>query len=201
MMNGAYKVIINYYKISILLLLMFGIILLEVFYDIEYLKIKDLKVSDYFDILIVFLFVAFMIERTLEMFFGSDDEKKTKAVQDLKLISRQIKDLPELENEVKSTELQNKETDLKTLIKHLKDQKTKMAFAFAIVLGLIISFCGIRVIEQLIVPQYIENMTKNNYELFSFADTMLSATLLAGGSQPIHDIMVRFKEFTRGTTL
>jgi hypothetical protein len=93
-------------------------------------------------------------------------------------------------------ELINARTAAQPALDKLYIKKRSTAAAIAVVIGLVVAAAGVRIFADLVLTdgKTLEDVIDDNLQrgIFSGADILITALLLAGGADGIHQIMKRF---------
>ncbi len=92
------------------------------------------------------------------------------------------------------TELNRTKSNARPEIKVIRHQKQTFAATFATVLGALAAIAGVRILGQFVEGEIVEQFAVGSFQLnlFFFADIVLTALLLAGGANGIHELTKDF---------
>jgi len=177
------------------------VFLLSTLYWIEYpaFNLKKSALQEILNLLPVFLFIALVIERALEVYIKTWRGPRTDELQNkIQWYKKRIKWLETAET-FKSADEKNEKfkDDLKGLedaeeaLIYYKTDTRGIALFISFILGLLVSMSGIRAIQPLIdLP-----LTSIHVFNLSFIDIILTGGLLAGGSDGVHQLVRVFTDF------
>lgn len=92
------------------------------------------------------------------------------------------------------TELNRTKSNARPEIEVIRHQKQTFAATFATVLGALAAIAGVRILGQFVEGEIVEQFAVGSFQLnlFFFADIVLTALLLAGGADGIHELTKDF---------
>lgn len=189
MMNFLKKIEIREVGVGLLILILISA------YLIQPLPVKfHPNLGDKFLVVIGYLFlISLFVERAIEMFLSawrSEDADK----KDL--------EIRHLNNKIESLGTSSTESMLKNLEKleinrSKYSAKSRMyALWFGLIIGAFISLVGIRTLETIVISKDLIGLQKN---LFVTVDVLLTASVLAGGSEAINKLMKVYNSFMLAT--
>jgi hypothetical protein len=140
---------------------------------------KTIKLNNVAEVLTLLMLVALFFERALEVYVLTFRKYKD---QELEIIANSIKATPE---------------DKRDLTEYRRDTCRITVWA-ALLGGILVSIVGVRGLEP------FANLPKDasgwQYFYFRILDIFLTGAVIAGGSQPIHQILQVFTTFTEAIT-
>jgi uncharacterized membrane protein YbhN (UPF0104 family) len=150
------------------------------------------------------LIISLLLERALDVFLttwrAEGSEKLDSEINEIKQKIEQLKKAgkPETDSDVKTeTDFLSKKNQEKLAYR----SKTRIiAIWSGLILGVIVSAIGFRVLATLVDPESFKQMIKNQKYFFNLFDILLTGGLLAGGSDGIHKILDLYRVFMEGSS-
>lgn len=130
------------------------------------------------DALLTLLVAALFVERVQEVFIAAwrkSDRARIEA------------ELEDARNDLRDTDT----IDLKTKLTEYRAQTQKLAFALGLAIGFLVAFAGVRSISQVVNYEHIYGF---QLTLFNIADVAITAGVIAGGSDALHQLMSLFTD-------
>lgn len=150
------------------------------------------------------LIVALLLERALDVFLT------TWRAEGSEKLDSEINDIKEKIARLKQAGKADTDPDIKTEQGYLR-QKNQEKLAYrsktriiamwsGLILGVIISAIGFRVLATLVDPASFGGIKDNQKYFFNLFDILLTGGLIAGGSDGIHKIMDLYRVFMEGSS-
>ncbi|WP_103068910.1 hypothetical protein [Aquimarina sediminis] len=147
--------------------------------------------------------IMLVVEQFIEIFVDDPDQTKKKQCRArIELIDKQLYDVNNSVNSVLRNEKEEND-DVIAMIKEkkeleqlligyeLKRQRRTMLIGF--VLGLMLSFSGLRLMSGIIFNGSVEKMSAIQATIIQSIDIILTAGIIAGGSDRVHGLIKRIK--------
>lgn len=150
--------------------------------------------------------VALLLERFLDVFLTTwRAPKSEKLTLDIKKLEFDILNVKSgLTNDLSDTKKLSDLVDELNKLKHaVMDHKSEtriIALWSGLILGVVISAIGFRVLNSLVDQEMLSSAGKTQLLAFNFFDVFLTGGLLAGGSDGLHKLMEVYRSFTESTT-
>ena len=139
----------------------------------------ELTSDDYIKILTAMFFIALLVERFIEVTITVSRSKEKNVLRaDLKMATEQ-------NDNAKQKELRD------SLFTHRNDTE-KQAMKVGFLIGILLGLAGVQILGSLFDATYLQGIQKY---LFKGMDILLTAALIAGGSNGVKQVTSLFKNF------
>ena len=146
-----------------------------------------LEISDLVILLFFLLFISLVIERAIEAILNG---WRRRGKQERKLELKQLKNKIEREkDDQKKEELLIKKDDLTKCLDIYTSVNRTLALLMGLGLGIVVSALGIRILQPLVDPESVANMSALHQKFFAGVDIFVTGALIGGGSNGIHRIL------------
>ncbi len=195
------------------------LIILSIFcflYFKEYLPsvhLKNLEASNIISIFGYLSVIMLVVEQVIEIFvFDPNEKTKIKNKRRLEEINKYLESLNNPENSM-VVDIQSlpEETSAEKVIRLMKEKKKIEEFlltrsqlrqqrtiTIAFILGLILSLSGIRLMSGIMLPESAAELSEIQIKVIISIDIILTAGIIAGGSDRMHRLIKRIKEVIGG---
>ncbi len=169
----------------------------------------NIELSNIISILGYLSVIMLVVEQVIEIFVHDPNEKnKIKNKRRLEEINRYLESINDPENSV-VIDIQSlpEETSADKVIRILKEKKEiedfllthgqlrqQRTITIAFVIGLILSLSGIRLMSGIILPESASELSEIQIKVIISIDIILTAGIIAGGSDRMHRLIKRIKE-------
>ena len=154
----------------------------------------DLEISDLVVLLFYLLFISLVIERSIEAILnGWRRRGKQEQMLALKYLRRKIE---QEEDSQKKEKLQSNEEVLSKNLDVYTSVNRTLALLMGLGIGIAISALGIRILQPLVNPDMVTNMTALHRKFFAGVDIFVTGGLIGGGSNGIHRILDMVLSYT-----
>ncbi|NIM16772.1 MAG: hypothetical protein GTO45_32685 [Candidatus Aminicenantes bacterium] len=150
------------------------------------------------------LIISLLLERALDVFLT------TWRAEGSERLDSEIKEIKQKIDQLKKAGKADTDPDVKTEMGFLSQKnqeklthrsKTRIiAMWSSLILGVIVSAIGFRVLATLVDPGSYTGMEDKQKNFFDFVDILMTGGLLAGGSDGIHKIMDLYRVFMEGSS-
>jgi hypothetical protein len=165
----------------------FAICILAAIFIPGALGYADLEISDLVVLLVFLLFISLVIERSIEAILNS---WRRRGKQERRLDLKQIKKTIEREKDAQKKEkLQIKEEELSKNLDVYTSVNRTLALLMGLGIGIAVSALGVRILQPLVDPDAVANMTALHRKFFAGVDIFVTGGLIGGGSNGIHRIL------------
>ncbi len=197
------------------------LIVLSIFcfvYFKEYLPsvhLKNLELSNIISILGYLSVVMLVVEQVIEIFvFDPNQKTKVKKKNRLEEIDKYLESLNDPENSM-IVDIQSlpEETNTEKVIRLMKEKseiedfllthgqlRQQRTITIAFVIGLILSLSGLRLMSGIILPESASELSEIQIKVIISIDIVLTAGIIAGGSDRMHRLIKRAKEIIGNDT-
>jgi len=152
-------------------------------------------------ILGLILVIALLLERTTEVFLSTwrsgEADLQDNKIQETKTKIKTLK-----ENKAPSAEMLKEQKALdKLLEKRTRYRMKSREYALwgGLIMGILVASAGIRIIEWLIDPETFTKLDSYQINMFKNVDIVITACMLAGGSEAINKITKVYNNFLQST--
>ena len=206
----------TYYLLAAgMLVVIFSLILRNNINHFQDIDISSFEASKIISLIGSLFFITLLVERFLEI-FAVDREKVEKDMiqrnlqlyrndrnaliekREVRLVSKSFagRDVAKTDSgQVLSDILEKMSTDEQKL-KELKEKRRKWVLLLAFFIGLLLSLFGVRILTDLITTDLEDGVQKT---WISIMDMLLTASLIAGGSDGIHAMIKKVQTFANDT--
>ncbi|WP_343561582.1 hypothetical protein [Kiloniella sp. b19] len=161
--------------------------------DFEHFRLKDHAFEEALKTLGILIILALFVERAQEVYIKAWRGLERATLERAKQQWIDIKGIGEAEN-VSATDLSyctGQIRILTTAITIYRAKTRKIAFISGLVLGILISLVGPRVLEEILVNTPSGDPLQN--ELFNIVDVFITGGLIGGGSEALHQVMEKLR--------
>jgi len=183
------------------LILVAAVLALGVLLPVSPATFKAFQATEIFQLLAGIVLIALFLERALEVFMTT--WRRPDAAQldvDLRNRRNRIRDLEaeKTPSDEVLASLRKERADLEVAradrAKYRSDTQ-RFALWTSLILGMIVSAVGFRVLQQLVEPSSLDGIDGGQQYAFHAVDVLLTGGLLAGGSDSVHKLMQIYTTF------
>ncbi|MBP2833378.1 hypothetical protein J8281_14375 [Aquimarina sp. U1-2] len=184
----------------------------------EYLPsvhLKNIELSNIISILGYLSVVMLVVEQVIEIFvFDPNEKTKVKNRKRLEEINKFLESLNDPENSM-IVDIQSlpEETRAEKVIRLMKEKREiedflltrgqirqQRTITIAFVIGLVLSLSGLRLMSGIILPESAAELSEIQIKVIVSIDIILTAGIIAGGSDRMHRLIRRAKEIIGNDT-
>ncbi len=191
------------------------LIVLSIFsfiYFKEYLPsihLKNVELSNIISILGYLSVIMLVVEQVIEIFVFDPNEKiKVKSKKRVEEINKYLESLNDPENSMvvdiqslpdetranKVIRLMNEKKDIEDFLLTRGQLRQQRTITIAFVIGLVLSLSGLRLMSGIILPESASELSEIQTKVIISIDIILTAGIIAGGSDRMHRLIKRAKE-------
>ncbi len=194
-MKALYK---NPIAIAFLLLTIAGFI-----YFKDYFKAIDLSSLDTGSIIAVLIYLSIImlvVEQFIEVFVDDPNQKiKKECKERIAVLEKRLEmpiDVMEGEDVIETEIMMDEKVALQEQLTTQGLKRKQRTTVIAFIIGLILSFSGMRLMSGMIVGGPEEELSEIQVTILQVIDIILTSGLIAGGSGRMHRLIKRIKEAT-----
>jgi hypothetical protein len=178
---------------GLVLLLLAIILLATVWFGPEEIPFLDFSVAYVVQILTSALLISLFIERTTEVFLNAS---RGRGKADLKLAHENLKRSLEAKGkDAKAIAVDGEVVAAAAAIDAYRSENQKIALSGGLLLGVIASALGVRLIAPLLEPRVIDELVRDHRRLLVAFDVLITGALLGGGAAGIHSVLDLFLKY------